>query len=87
MKLDLNSDDEKKLVDGVYWNAMDSLSDDDKKLPQVLYAIFLDFLSFKLVTPEVVAPSFTNAQDNIFTSTWMFIQEAFSCLMVFKYFP
>lgn len=36
MKLDLNSDDEKKLVDGVFWNAMDSLSDDDKKLPQVL---------------------------------------------------
>ncbi|KAJ7546829.1 hypothetical protein O6H91_08G056100 [Diphasiastrum complanatum] len=33
--LDLNDDDEKKLVEGVFGNAMDSLSDDDKKLPQV----------------------------------------------------
>jgi ATP-dependent RNA helicase DOB1 len=34
-KLDLNNDDEKKLVNSVFWNAVDSLSDDDKKLPQV----------------------------------------------------
>lgn len=34
-KLDLNNEDEKSLVDGVFSNAMDSLSDDDKKLPQV----------------------------------------------------
>lgn len=34
-KLDLNDEDEKHLVNGIFWNAMDSLSDDDKKLPQV----------------------------------------------------
>ncbi|KAH7372411.1 hypothetical protein KP509_17G002800 [Ceratopteris richardii] len=34
-KLDLNNEDEKSLVDGVFSNAMDSLSEDDKKLPQV----------------------------------------------------
>ena len=34
-KLDLNDEDEKSLVDGIFWNAMDSLSEDDKKLPQV----------------------------------------------------
>lgn len=34
-KLDLNTDDEKKLVESVFFNAIDSLSDDDKKLPQV----------------------------------------------------
>ncbi|KAI5065335.1 hypothetical protein GOP47_0020030 [Adiantum capillus-veneris] len=34
-KLDLNNEDEKSLVDGVFSNALDSLSDDDKKLPQV----------------------------------------------------
>lgn len=36
-KLDLNDENEKKLVDGVFWNAMDSLSDDDKKLPHVFF--------------------------------------------------
>eukprot|EP00698_Gefionella_okellyi_P004389 TRINITY_DN14051_c0_g1_i1.p1 TRINITY_DN14051_c0_g1~~TRINITY_DN14051_c0_g1_i1.p1 ORF type:complete len:1036 (-),score=267.67 TRINITY_DN14051_c0_g1_i1:35-2956(-) len=34
-KLDFNSDSEKKLVDSVFSNAIDSLSDDDKTLPQV----------------------------------------------------
>ncbi|BBN13684.1 ATP-dependent RNA helicase DOB1 [Marchantia polymorpha subsp. ruderalis] len=34
-KLDLNNDDEKKLVDQIFWSAMDCLSEDDKKLPQV----------------------------------------------------
>ncbi|GBG64761.1 hypothetical protein CBR_g46718 [Chara braunii] len=34
-KLDLNDQDEKKLVEGIFWNAMDILSEDDKKLPQV----------------------------------------------------
>lgn len=34
-KLDLNVEDEKKLVDTIFSSAMDSLSDDDKKLPQV----------------------------------------------------
>lgn len=38
-KLDLNDENEKKLVDGVFWNAMDSLSDDDKKLPQVCHFV------------------------------------------------
>lgn len=35
-KLDLNDDEEKKLVERVFSNAIDSLNDDDKKLPQVL---------------------------------------------------
>jgi hypothetical protein len=34
-KLDFNDDEEKKLVESVFNNAIDSLSDDDKKLPQV----------------------------------------------------
>jgi ATP-dependent RNA helicase DOB1 len=34
-KLDFNDDEEKKLVEEVFVNAIDSLSDDDKKLPQV----------------------------------------------------
>ncbi|KAL6058327.1 Exosome RNA helicase MTR4 [Balamuthia mandrillaris] len=34
-KLDFNNDDEKKLVESVFMNAIDSLSDDDKRLPQV----------------------------------------------------
>ncbi|KAL3691924.1 hypothetical protein R1sor_005575 [Riccia sorocarpa] len=34
-KLDLNNEDEKKLVDQIFWSAMDCLSEDDKKLPQV----------------------------------------------------
>ena len=33
--LDLNSGDEKKLVDGIFHSAMDCLSDDDKRLPQI----------------------------------------------------
>ncbi|KAK2149217.1 hypothetical protein LSH36_462g02035 [Paralvinella palmiformis] len=34
-RLDFNTDAEKKLVEEVFHNAIDSLSDDDKKLPQV----------------------------------------------------
>lgn len=34
-KLDFNNDEEKKLVESVFNNAIDTLSDDDKKLPQV----------------------------------------------------
>ncbi|XP_028658444.1 exosome RNA helicase MTR4 [Erpetoichthys calabaricus] len=34
-KLDFNTDDEKKLVEEVFNNAIDCLSDEDKKLPQV----------------------------------------------------
>ena len=34
-KVDLCDDDEKKLIDTIYWNAMDSLSEEDKRLPQV----------------------------------------------------
>jgi ATP-dependent RNA helicase DOB1 len=40
-KLDLNDEDEKSLVDGIFWNAMDSLSEDDKKLPQVRFTTIL----------------------------------------------
>ncbi|KAK3252649.1 hypothetical protein CYMTET_38064 [Cymbomonas tetramitiformis] len=35
-KLDLNNDDEKKLVETVYHSALDILTEDDKKLPQVV---------------------------------------------------
>ncbi|ESQ29526.1 hypothetical protein EUTSA_v10023236mg [Eutrema salsugineum] len=34
-KMDLNSDDEKDIVDTIFTSAIDMLSDDDKKLPQV----------------------------------------------------
>eukprot|EP01100_Stratorugosa_tubuloviscum_P004671 TRINITY_DN2179_c0_g1_i1.p1 TRINITY_DN2179_c0_g1~~TRINITY_DN2179_c0_g1_i1.p1 ORF type:complete len:1067 (-),score=472.48 TRINITY_DN2179_c0_g1_i1:84-3284(-) len=34
-KLDLNNDDEKKMVENIFVNAIDTLSEDDKKLPQV----------------------------------------------------
>ena len=33
--LDLNDDSEHKLVEGVFWNAIDSLSEEDRRLPQV----------------------------------------------------
>ena len=33
--LDLNDESEHKLVEGVFWNAVDSLSEDDRRLPQV----------------------------------------------------
>ncbi|KAM9306492.1 LOW QUALITY PROTEIN: exosome RNA helicase MTR4 [Pholidichthys leucotaenia] len=38
-KLDLNSDDEKRLVEEVFNNAVDCLSDEDKKLPQVEHVL------------------------------------------------
>eukprot|EP00899_Mesostigma_viride_P016139 jgi/Mesvir1/24526/Mv21867-RA.1 len=37
--LDLNGREEKKLIHGVFENAIDSLSDDDKKLPQVSHIL------------------------------------------------
>jgi ATP-dependent RNA helicase DOB1 len=33
--LDLNSDEEKKLVDGIYNSATDVLSEEDRRLPQI----------------------------------------------------
>ncbi|RUS69233.1 hypothetical protein EGW08_023004 [Elysia chlorotica] len=38
-KLDFNTEEEKKLVEEVFNNAVDSLSDDDKKLPQVEHVL------------------------------------------------
>ncbi|XP_024236922.1 exosome RNA helicase MTR4 isoform X1 [Oncorhynchus tshawytscha] len=38
-KLDFNTDEEKKLVEEVFNNAIDCLSDDDKKLPQVEHVL------------------------------------------------
>ncbi|XP_037548274.1 exosome RNA helicase MTR4 [Nematolebias whitei] len=38
-KLDFNSDDEKRLVEEVFSNAVDCLSDEDKKLPQVEHVL------------------------------------------------
>uniref|UniRef100_A0A4W5MXB9 Exosome RNA helicase MTR4 n=1 Tax=Hucho hucho TaxID=62062 RepID=A0A4W5MXB9_9TELE len=38
-KLDFNTDEEKKLVEEVFNNAVDCLSDDDKKLPQVEHVL------------------------------------------------
>ena len=32
--LDLNDEAEQKLVEGIFWNAVDCLSDDDRRLPQ-----------------------------------------------------
>lgn len=51
-KLDLNDENEKKLVDGIFWNAMDSLSDDDKKLPQVCVLLGLSSISCSDQRPE-----------------------------------
>ena len=33
--LDLNDESERTLVEGVFWNAVDSLGEDDRRLPQV----------------------------------------------------
>eukprot|EP00058_Branchiostoma_floridae_P015086 XP_002600574.1 hypothetical protein BRAFLDRAFT_205455 [Branchiostoma floridae] len=38
-KLDFNTDEEKKLVEEVFFNAIDCLSDEDKKLPQVEHVL------------------------------------------------
>jgi ATP-dependent RNA helicase DOB1 len=38
-KLDFNTADEKKLVDAVFYNAVDSLSEDDKGLPQIAHIL------------------------------------------------
>ncbi|XP_037608025.1 exosome RNA helicase MTR4 [Sebastes umbrosus] len=38
-KLDFNTDDEKRLVEEVFSNAVDCLSDEDKKLPQVEHVL------------------------------------------------
>ena len=34
-ELDLNNTSEKKLVEGMFWNAVDILSEEDRRLPQV----------------------------------------------------
>ena len=33
-ELDLNNNSEKKLVEGIFWNAVDILSEEDRRLPQ-----------------------------------------------------
>ena len=33
-ELDLNNSSEKKLVEGIFWNAVDILSEEDRRLPQ-----------------------------------------------------
>lgn len=33
--LELNDEAEQKLVEGIFWNAIECLSDDDRRLPQV----------------------------------------------------
>ena len=33
--LELNNDDERALVEGVFWNAIDCLSEADRRLPQI----------------------------------------------------
>lgn len=33
--LDLNDEEERKVVDSVFWNAVECLSEDDRRLPQV----------------------------------------------------
>ncbi len=37
--LELNGDDERALVEGVFWNALDGLSEADRRLPQVAAAL------------------------------------------------
>ncbi len=34
--MDLNDDTEKKVVEGVFWNAVDILSEEDRRLPHIL---------------------------------------------------
>jgi ATP-dependent RNA helicase DOB1 len=34
--MDLNDDTEKKVVEGVFWNAVDILSEEDRRLPHML---------------------------------------------------
>ena len=45
-KLDFNTEAEKKLVDQVFSNAIDSLSEEDQKLPQVLFYCLNTLLPF-----------------------------------------
>lgn len=35
--MDLTGADEKRLIDQIYWSALDILNEDDRKLPQVNY--------------------------------------------------
>ena len=58
-RMDLNDDDEKKLIDGIFRNAVDSLTEDDKKLPQVqsrsdIYARFVKVLRSNYPPPFCV---------------------------------
>merc|ERR1712195_386487 len=46
--MDLNTDEEKEMVETIYMNAIDGLSEDDKRLPQIRHS-FHQFQSTKAV--------------------------------------
>ena len=50
--LDLNDEAEHKLVEGVFWNAVDSLSEDDRRLPQVCPCLTI---RSQIASPNLVA--------------------------------
>lgn len=63
-KLDLNDESEKKLVEGVFESAMDSLSNDDKKLPQVydLLCLFDGQILIIVIDRVVLLHGFSSSQ-------------------------
>uniref|UniRef100_A0AAA9SS00 Exosome RNA helicase MTR4 n=1 Tax=Bos taurus TaxID=9913 RepID=A0AAA9SS00_BOVIN len=58
-KLDFNTDEEKKMVEEVFSNAIDCLSDEDKKLPQALFATETFAMGINMPARTVL---FTNAR-------------------------
>ena len=48
--MDLNTDEEKEMVDTIYQNAIDGLSEDDKRLPQVPVCFYGWLLWLAIVT-------------------------------------
>ena len=54
--LDLNDESEHKLVEGVFWNAVDSLSEDDRRLPQVARGSGSGCLHSLHITPKQFDP-------------------------------
>uniref|UniRef100_A0A8C6MXI7 Exosome RNA helicase MTR4 n=1 Tax=Mus spicilegus TaxID=10103 RepID=A0A8C6MXI7_MUSSI len=58
-KLDFNTDEEKKMVEEVFNNAIDCLSDEDKKLPQALFATETFAMGINMPARTVL---FTNAR-------------------------
>ncbi len=65
--LDLNDEAEQKLVEGIFWNAVDCLSDDDRRLPQAcMQPRSLDIHRKKLTISLVVE----NTQNMVYTEEY-----------------